>query len=358
MPKCLLETRDGAKAFGGHTCINRYRGRADGSKRNKTASEKAIFRKGHHKHGPKSRGPFKRFLLVSAAYLKSLKATSLWIKSEEEGPDHEEHGAESGEPENEGGRGEEGEGRTAARQVHGADPADGGGVRGRALPQVASGAARRAPDSSGQKQRGNERRHGRDDNGAAGGQVRGGGKACNGNGPFSTVYPFFLLKSLTQKITLGRRGKGKKLGRSVQEPPVPPQNAGPHLRGSPTLTHSPGPKHSLGLTRPQPRAPATAPASVKACAPAATPTRRATPHRPRDSQSPLHLPESSVLLKLLLTRSSSPQSPSVREASAARPASPGIGACAQEPYCVTRASPPALPYCLSWGLCVSPNMQR
>lgn len=46
-------------------------------------------------------------------------------------------------------------------------------------------------------------------------------------------FPFFLLKSLTKKITLGRREKGKKMGRSVQEPPVPPQDGVPHLWGSP-----------------------------------------------------------------------------------------------------------------------------
>lgn len=147
-------------------------------------------------------------------------------------------------------------------------------------------------------------------------------------------FPFFLLKSLTKKITLGRRGKGKKMGRSVQEPPVPPQDGVPHLRGFTLLAHGPGPRPSLGLTRPQPRAALSAPASVEACASAATPT----PEQPHTGHVTLG-PRSTYLNPPCSSGSSPPRLLStealLRVAPAARPALAGIGACAQEPYCVT-----------------------
>jgi hypothetical protein len=42
-----------------------------------------------------------------------------------------------------------------------------------------------------------------------------------------------FAKSRTKKITLRRLGKGKKIGRSIQKPPVTPQKAEPTFRVSP-----------------------------------------------------------------------------------------------------------------------------
>ena len=101
-------------------------------------------------------------------------------------------------------------------------------------------------------------------------------------------FPFFLLKSLTKKITLRRLGGGgKKMGRSVQEPPLPPGDGLPHLGASPRLAHGPGPRPSLGLSRPQPRAAVSAPASVREGLRAGAPhPRPEQPHAEHVTSSP------------------------------------------------------------------------
>lgn len=128
-----------------------------------------------------------------------------------------------------------GGGRSGRREDHSATGGWGErrDVRGRALPRAASRAAQRAPGSPGQKQRG-KRAHTelRLQRSSGQGKERGAeGMQWERTGFCS--FPFFLLKSLTKKITLGRRGKGKKMGRSVQEPPALPQDGVPHLWGSP-----------------------------------------------------------------------------------------------------------------------------
>ena len=82
-------------------------------------------------------------------------------------------------------------------------------------------------------------------------------------------------------------GGGKKMGRSVQEPPLPPGDGLPHLGASPRLAHGPGPRPSLGLIRPQPRAAVSAPASVREGLRAGAPhPRPEQPHAEHVTSSP------------------------------------------------------------------------
>lgn len=150
-------------------------------------------------------------------------------------------------------------------------------------------------------------------------------------------FPFLSPQITHQENHTGKTGERKENGEERPGAASAASGRSTTPLGLTGLAHSPGPRPSLRLTRPQPRAAVSAPASVKACAPAATPTPRGTAHRARDPWYPLHLPESFLLLRLLPTGSSSPQRPGVSAASTTRPAPAGIGACAQEPYCVTAA---------------------